>query len=250
MIIGGNMPKKKKIIIETEVKDDSPDMFRSVDVGRIRKERKKEEKSLSADLTAIFKTAQKLYSKRPNDDELQKKHGLYTIRSAYEYLRNRGIPVSFRAFGGRIERGNVPYVKVGRKRFIPRSVLNDIENTHQKFYTVKEAFDVYSKANKDINMRAFIGRIEKESIPSVKLGTRRLIPREAIDSLTNISSNYFSVSQAISELHKNRIKINRNAFERRLDRGRIPHSKIGGRRFIHENVMAELIDKEKNLRNN
>ncbi len=243
------MPKKKKIIIETEVRDDSPDTFKSIDVSEIRKERKKEEKTLSSNLSTIFKNAKKLYSRRPNDRDLQKKYGLYTIRSAFDYLRNQGVMISFRAFGGRIERGTVPYVKVGRKRYIPHTVLADIERTHQKFYTVKEAFDVYSQANQDINMRAFIGRIEKQSIPSVKLGTRRLIPREAIDSLTNISTNYYSVSQAVRELHKNRIKINRNAFERRLDRGRIPHSKIGGRRFIHEDVMRELVQKERNLRN-
>jgi hypothetical protein len=44
------------------------------------------------------------------------------------------------------------------------------------------------------------------------------------------------------------IKIKRNAFERRLDRGRVPHVKVGGRRFIHEDVLGELVDKEVSLR--
>jgi hypothetical protein len=113
---------------------------------------------------------------------------------------------------------------------------------------VKEAFEEYRKSNPRINFRAFIGRIEKGSIPSVKFGTRRLVPKDAVEALTHISTNYFSVSQAIKELHKTGIKIKRNAFERRLDRGRIPHVKIGGRRFIHEDVMRELMDKESALR--
>ena len=50
------------------------------------------------------------------------------------------------------------------------------------------------------------------------------------------------------ELHKSGIKIKRNAFERRLDRARIPHVKVGGRRFIHDDVLKELVDKEVALR--
>ena len=82
----------------------------------------------------------------------------------------------------------------------------------------------------------------------MKFGTRRLVPKDAVEALTHISSNYFSVSEAIRELHKSDIKIKRNAFERRLDRGRIPHVKVGGRRFIHEDVLHELVDKEVALR--
>ncbi len=78
----------------------------------------------------------------------------------------------------------------------------------------------------------------------MKFGTRRLIPREAVDALTHVSNNYYSVSEAIKELHRSGIRIKRNAFERRLDRRRIPHEKIGGRRFIHQSVLSELIDKE------
>lgn len=173
---------------------------------------------------------------------------MYSASAAYDYLKDNGVYISFRAFGGRIERGTIPFVKVGRKRFIPKSVLDDISNTKVAFYTVKEAFEEYGKTNSKINLRAFIGRIEKGSIPSVKQGTRRLIPRDAIEALTHISSSYYSVSEAIRELHKSGIKIKRNAFERRLDRGRIPHEKVGGRRFIHEDVLRELVDKEVLLR--
>jgi hypothetical protein len=242
------MPRGKKIIIETEVNDDFVDRFRSIDVGEIRKDREKTEKGLSTSISSVFKVAQNLYRQKASEDELEGKHELYSVRSAYDYLKNNGVFISFRAFGGRIERGTVPFVKVGRKRYIPRSVLDDIVSTKGEFYTVKEAYEQYRKSNPKINFRAFIGRIEKGSIPSVKFGTRRLVPRDAIEALTHISSNYYSVSQAIRELHKTSIRIKRNAFERRLDRGRIPHVKIGGRRFIHEDVLRELINKEVSLR--
>lgn len=242
------MPRGKKIIIETDIDDDFVDRFKSIDVGEIRKDREKTEKGLSTSISSVFKVAQNLYRQKASEDELEGKHELYSVRSAYDYLKNNGVFISFRAFGGRIERGTIPFVKVGRKRYIPRSVLDDIVSTKGEFHTVKEAYEQYRKSNPKINFRAFIGRIEKGSIPSVKFGTRRLVPRDAIESLTHISSNYYSVSQAIKELHKSSIRIKRNAFERRLDRGRIPHVKIGGRRFIHEDVMRELINKEVSLR--
>lgn len=238
------MPRGKKIIIETEVNDDFVDRFRSINLDEIKKEREQTEGSLSSSVASVFKVAQNLYRQKASEDELEGKHKLYSVRSAYDFLKDNGVFISFRAFGGRIERGTIPFVKVGRKRYIPITVLDDITNTKSGFCTVKEAFEEYKKANQKINFRAFIGRIEKGSIPSVKFGTRRLVPREAVESLTHISSNYHTVSQAIKELYKGGIRIKRNAFERRLDRGRIPHVKIGGRRFIHEDVMKELVDKE------
>jgi hypothetical protein len=242
------MPRGKKIIIETEISDDFVDRFRSIDLDEIKRERERTERGLTSSVASVFKVAQNLYRQKASEDELEGKHELFSVRSAYDYLKNNSVFISFRAFGGRIERGTIPFVKVGRKRYIPKSVLDDITSTKSEFYTVKEAFEEYRRSNSRINFRAFIGRIEKGSIPSVKFGTRRLVPRDAIESLTHISNNYFSVSQAIKELHKTGIRIKRNAFERRLDRGRIPHVKIGGRRFIHEDVMSELTEKESALR--
>jgi hypothetical protein len=242
------MPRGKKIIIETEISDDFVDRFRSIDLDEIKKERDRTERGLSTSVASVFKVAQNLYRQKASEDELEGKHELFSVRSAYDYLKNSNVFISFRAFGGRIERGTIPFVKVGRKRYIPKSVLDDITNTKTEFYTVKEAFEEYKKSNQKINFRAFIGRIEKGSIPSVKFGTRRLVPKDAVEALTHISNNYFSVSQAIKELHKTGIRIKRNAFERRLDRGRVPHVKIGGRRFIHEDVMRELTEKESALR--
>ncbi|MBI5046471.1 hypothetical protein HZC07_01945 [Candidatus Micrarchaeota archaeon] len=242
------MPRGKKIVIETEVDDEFVDRFRAIDVDGIRKEREETEKGLSSSISEVFRTAQSLYKQKASEDELEGKHELYSVRGAYDYLKDNGVFISFRAFGGRIERGTIPFVKVGRKRYIPKSVLQDITETKDDFFTVKEAYHEYKKSNPKINFRAFIGRVEKGSIPSVKFGTRRLVPRDAVEALTHISSNYFSVSEAIKELHKSGIKIKRNAFERRLDRGRIPHVKVGGRRFIHDDVLKELTDKEVSLR--
>jgi len=238
------MPRGKKIIIEKEVKDGVVDSFKAIDVSDIMKRRDQVEKNLSESMASVYKTAQQLYKERAAEEDIESKHGLYSIRSAYDYLKDRGLYISFRAFGGRIERGAVPFVKVGRKRFIPRVVLDDVVATKNSFYTVREAFSEYKRFNPGINFRAFIGRVEKGSVPSVKFGTRRLVPKEAVDALTHISRNYCSVSTAIKKLHKAGLKIKRNAFERRLDRGRIPHVKVGGRRFIHQEVLEELIEKE------
>lgn len=242
------MPRGKKIIIEKEIKDDVVDSFRAMDVGSIKKRRDGVEKGLSESMAAVFRTAQLLYKERTAEEEIENRHNLYSIRSAYDYLKDRGVYISFRAFGGRIERGTVSFVKVGRKRYIPKTVLDDVVATKNSFYTVREGFSEYKKFNSGINFRAFIGRVEKGSVPSVKFGTRRLIPREAVDALTHISRSYYSVSDAIKRLHKSGLRIKRNAFERRLDRGRVPHVKVGGRRFIHQEVLGELISKELSLK--
>lgn len=238
------MPRGKKIIIEKEIKDNVVDTFRTIDMDGIKKRRDNIEKNLSESMVTVYKTAQQLYKERAVEEEIESRHNLHSIRSAYDYLKDNGVYISFRAFGGRIERGTVPFVKVGRKRFIPRAVLDDVVATKNSFYTVREAFSEYKKFNMGINFRAFIGRVEKGSVPSVKFGTRRLVPREAVDALTHISKNYYSVSTAMKRVHKSGLRIKRNAFERRLDRGRIPHVKVGGRRFIHLEVLEELVEKE------
>ncbi len=238
------MPRGKKIVIEKSIKDSVVDSYMSISVNDIRKRRDGVEKGLASSMADVFKTAQQLYKEKATVEEIEGKHNLYSIRSAYDYLKDKGIYISFRAFGGRIERGTINFVKVGRKRFIPRIVLDDILATKNSFATVREAFNEYKKFNNAINLRAFIGRVEKGSIPSVKLGTKRLVPREAVDALTHINRNYYSVSEAMRGIYKAGMRIKRNAFERRLDRGRIPHVKVSGRRFIHKEVLEELIDKE------
>lgn len=237
------MPRGKRIVIEREIDDEIVNGYKFIDVDKIKKERDSVEQSLSSSVANVFRAAQTLYKARAAEDDMEKRE-LFSVQSAYEYLKNNGVYISFRAFGGRIERGTVPFVKVGRKRFIPKAVLDDMVETKEEFYTVRDAFNEYKKFNEKINYRAFIGRVEKGSVPSVKFGTKRLIPKEAVEALTHISDNYYSVSEAIKELHKSGIRIKRNAFERRLDRGRIPHVKVGGRRFIPDDVLDELVSKE------
>ncbi|VVB99293.1 Uncharacterised protein [uncultured archaeon] len=65
-----------------------------------------------------------------------------------------------------------------------------------------------------------------------------------MDALTHVAQNYYDVSAAIGLLQSKGVKIRRNAFERRLDRNRIPHEKIGGRRVIAREVLDELVGKE------
>ncbi|MEM4195298.1 MAG: hypothetical protein QXY05_03235 [Candidatus Anstonellales archaeon] len=242
------MPRGRRIVINQEIDDEWIDAFKGIDINSIRKTREQVEKNLSTTVAEVSRKAQELYKVGKVERSALKKTGLLDIQEAYEYLRSKGYPISFRAFGGRIERGTVPSTKIGKKRYIAVDILNDIVNLSKQFYTVREAYEEYKKANSGIGYRAFIGRIEKNSIPSVKIGTKRLIPKNAIDALAHIARNYYSVSQALEELHKKNIMIRRNAFERRLDRGRIPHVKIGGRRFIPHSVMKELITKELALR--
>ncbi|MBN2478568.1 hypothetical protein JXB01_04740 [Candidatus Micrarchaeota archaeon] len=240
------MPRGKKINIDMVVEDEQVDRLRSIDPDFIKKSRSRAEKSLSASVNNVFTSAKKLYQEKATQTDIQK-NKLYSVQEAYDYLKDNGLYISFRAFGGRIERGTIPFVKIGRKRYIPKMVLEDILNLNSDFFTVREAFELYKKFNKRINYRAFIGRVEKGSVPSVKIGTRRLIPRDAVDALTHVSKEYYSVTQALERIHSKGIKIRRNAFERRLDRGRIPHVKIGGRRFIHGDVLSKLMDIEYKL---
>ncbi|MGB9719238.1 MAG: hypothetical protein ACPL06_01440 [Candidatus Anstonellales archaeon] len=242
------MPRGRRIVINQEIDDEWVDTFKEIDIDAIKKTRGQVEKGLSSTVAEVTREAQELYKRGKVEQSALRKTGLLDIQEAYEYLRAKGYLISFRAFGGRIERGTIPSTKVGKKRYIPTNILDDIVNLSKKFYTVREAYEEYRKANTGIKYRAFIGRVEKSSIPSVKIGTKRLIPKEAVDALTHIARNYYSVSEALAELHRNNITIRRNAFERRLDRGRIPHVKIGGRRFIPHNVMKELISKELALR--
>ena len=230
------MPRGKRTVIETRIEDDVVERLSSLSLEEVKENMEKKEENISKVIEEIYKKSQKGMGGEREE--------LFPIKEAYDYVISRGMHISFRAFGGRIERGNIPCVKIGRRRYIPKRVLDELLETNERFYTVREAFEEYKKHNPKINFRAFIGRVEKGSIPSVKWGTRRLIPAEAIEALTRISSKYFSVSEALEELRRRGVRIKRNAFERRLDRGRIPHVKIGGRRYIHEEVLNELIEKE------
>lgn len=228
--------------------DENVNLLKTIDLDKLNNNYEKKQDSISTSLGKVYNEAQKLYEEKALDDEVLEKKGLYTIQNAYDLLRNNNLEISFRAFCGRVERGTVASIKAGKKRYIPLDMLNTILNIRDEYYSVKNAYETYKKANPKINYRAFIGRVEKKSVPSVKLGTKRLIPRGAIDALTHVAKNYHTVSSAIQKIHKAGIGIKRNAFERRLDRDRIPHVKIVGRRFIPLDVVDELIEKELELR--
>ncbi len=237
------MPRKKSIELKKRKKDLEVEKIRKIKPTKMKKERKIKEKALYSNVNSMVKTAQALQKQRKAEKRRLKSLGLYTLEEAYDKVKKNGVPISFRAFGGRIERKSIYSVKVGRKRYIPSPVLQDWVQLYDKFYTVRQAFTSLKK-HENINFRAFIGRIEKKSIPSIKIGTQRWIPKEAIESLTHVADNYYDVAASVQALHKKGVKIKRNAFERRLDRGRIPHEKIGGRRFIQKETITELIEKE------
>ncbi|MEM4272044.1 MAG: hypothetical protein QXH30_00465 [Candidatus Bilamarchaeaceae archaeon] len=238
------MPRGRRIVINKKIDDEKVDLLKNIDMEKVKQERLHVEEQLSSSITQVMEAAKEMSAKKRLSDDALQKGGLYSIQEAYEFLRSKGMDISFRAFGGRIERRSIPSVRVGKKRYIPLQSLNDIISVGNEFYTVRKAYEIYRKYNKAINYRAFIGRVEKSSIPSVKIGTKRLIPRNAMESLSHVARKYFSVSEALRELHRRNVEIKRNAFERRLDRNRIPHVKISGRRFIPRDVVQELIEKE------
>ncbi len=246
------MPRGRRIVIDRVIEDEWIEKLNNVETSKILKEKKKELNALYKTIQKIQKESKKYYDKMNNrylDEKTLKNEGLLTLQQAYEYLTSNGMKISFRAFGGRVERKTIPSIKIKRKRYIPIKVLNQILRNEEEFYTVKEAFERYKKYAPGINLRAFIGRIEKGRIPSIKLGTKRLIPKVVVDALTEIRKNYYTVPEALEQLKNSGINIKRSTLERRLDRGRIPFVKLGGKRFIPHDVVEELINKELELRN-
>ncbi|VVC01944.1 Uncharacterised protein [uncultured archaeon] len=237
------MPRGKRIVIEKSIKDPVISRLKGMKISEMKAKRAVVEKELHENISDIVGRAKDLYSQDKLEKERLKGMGLFTLEEAYDELRKGGIPLSFRAFGGRVERRSVHSEKIGSKRLIPKPVIADWVALANEYYTVKQAFNELKKYEK-VNLRAFIGRIEKNSIPSLKIGTQRWVPRTAIEGLSHICKNYYDVGDAVAEMSSRGIKIKRNAFERRLDRNRVPHEKIGGRRVIAKEVLEELISKE------
>lgn len=237
------MPRGKKIVIERPVKDPVVSKVKAVKISDLVERRAKVEEKLHDSISSIVSQAQALSTQKRLEREQARNMGLLSIDEAYDEVKKAGVPISFRAFGGRIERRSIRSEKIGKKRLIPKHVIHDWISLHREYYSVKQAYNELRKTE-DINFRAFIGRIEKASIPSLKIGTQRWVPRDVIEGLCYINKNYYDVSQAVGTMLKRGIKIKRNAFERRLDRNRIPHEKIGGRRVIAREVLDELVMKE------
>lgn len=242
--MGEKMPRGKRIVITSHQKDPIVHKLKALKPSELKSRRAAREMELREAISSIVRVASQLYEQDKLDKERLRSMGLLTIDEAYEEVKKAGIPISARAFGGRIERRSIRSEKIGKKRLIPKPVISDWIALHREYYSIKEAYEKLKPYEPELNLRAFIGRVEKNAVPSIKIGTGRWIPREAIDALTHVAQNYYSVPDAIALLHQKGIKIKRNAFERRLDRNRIPHEKIGGRRVIHKDVMEELVQKE------
>ena len=237
------MPRGKRSVIEKVIKDPVVSKLKTAKLSEMKAKRAQAERELHESIGDIVGHAKDLYSQDKLEKDRLHGMGLYTLEEAYEELKKGGIPLSFRAFGGRVERRSVHSEKIGNKRLIPKPVIQDWISLANEFYTVKQAFMELKKYEK-LNLRAFIGRIEKNSIPSLKIGTQRWVPKSTIEGLVHVCKNYYDVGDAVQKMTVKGIKIKRNAFERRLDRNRIPHEKIGGRRVIAKEVLEELISKE------
>ncbi|VVB66719.1 Uncharacterised protein [Candidatus Gugararchaeum adminiculabundum] len=214
----------------------------------LKKGRKVEEGKLYSKIGEVVNAAQALHDSEQLERKDLKRLGLLSLDEAHGELTKRGVPISFRAFGGRVERKTIHSAKIGGKRVIPKVVIDDLATLHSKYYGVRGAYDELKK-HVDITYRAFIGRIEKRSVPSVKIGTQRWIPKAVIEGLVQLQKGYYDVSEAVDVLHGKGISIKRNAFERRLDRGRISHKKFGGRRMIAKDVLNGLVSQELERRN-
>jgi hypothetical protein len=237
------MPCGKRIVIEKVINDPVVSRLKSMKISDMKSRRTSDEKSLHSSISEVVGKANDLYAQDKLEKERLRGMGLFTVEEAYDELRKGGVNLSYRAFGGRVERRSVHSVKIGNKRLIPKLVVHDWISLANEYYTVKQAFNELKKYEK-LNLRAFIGRIEKNSVPSLKIGTARWVPKNAIDAMVHVCKNYYDVGDAVQEMNSRGIRIKRNAFERRLDRNRIPHVKIGGRRVIAKEVLSELVSKE------
>ncbi len=238
------MPRGKRIVIVRSQKDPIVHKLKSLKPSELRSRRAGRETDLRESVGSIVRTANQLYAQEKLDKERLRNLGLFTVDEAYTEVARAGIPISARAFGGRIERRSIRSEKIGKKRLVPKPVISDWIALHHEYYTIKEAYTKLKVNEPELNLRAFIGRVEKNTVPSLKIGTARWVPRDVVEALTHVAQNYHDVSAAITLLQHKGVKIRRNAFERRLDRNRIPHEKIGGRRVIPKDVVDELINKE------
>jgi hypothetical protein len=196
---------------------------------------------VAKNLMKIYKQANQIYMEQGRKELSKLK--IYTLKESYDYLREHGVPLSFRAFAGRVERGTLPVLLIGKRRYVNQEVLDNIVNLHKNYYKVIDAYKVYRQA-KPITLRAFLGRVEKNIIPSIKAWDTRYIPKELLETHIHLATNYYTISELLQELKKHGIRINKQALERRVDRGTIPAVKIKGKRYVHKDVAQELIKLE------
>jgi hypothetical protein len=188
----------------------------------------------------IYRKSLNLNNQETNQNTSSKQQ-LIKLQDAYDYLRENDILISFRAFTGRIERGSIPTIKINKLRYVPKDVLDAIIEENKNFYSIKECYELHKKV-KPINFRTFLGKIERNLIPCVKLISGKRIPKTFFNAYLNFISSYYDVPETLEKLRENKIKITRAALERKLDRKTIPFVKFGGKRYIHKDVVQELIN--------
>lgn len=174
---------------------------------------------------------------------------MYNLNEAYEYLRSNGVDWDYNIFKGRVDRGSIPIV-IGDdgNRYVLKSVLDNIVDFENSVYSLHEAYDRIRQVNPRLTLRAFIGRIEKEKLPVVIAYRKRFLPKQLVEDLVYIYSNYVEVSQALTIYRQNGFNISRNTLERRLDRGILPFIKLGKKRLIPKDILMKSIQDEKALK--
>ena len=169
---------------------------------------------------------------------------LMNLQEAWNYLREHGINETYKSFAGKVARGTFPSFLFGDRLYVLKSELDFYIQIQKNFITVRELYERLKQHWPDLRLRSLIGRVEKGSIPSIKIFGKRLISKEVADALVKVARDYMSIPDAYAYIVKKGGKIKRNAFERRVDRGIIPHIKVGGRRYIPKYVVEHIAELE------
>ncbi len=191
-------------------------------------------------LVNIYEQEREMYKSNMNDQ-------LLNIRQAYEYLKMNGVNWDYDIFKGRIDRQSIPSV-LGEDgiRYIQKSTLDEIIDFENQVMSLESAYNAIKKVNPKLTLRAFIGRIEKEKLPVIIKYRKRYIPKEVVEGLIYLYTNYVDVNEAVKIYRENNINITKNTLERRLDRGLIPFIKYGKLRMIPKDILLKSIEEEKN----
>ena len=204
--------------------------------------------NLYQSLSELYKLSVEENLNEAAEKALQKGDRLMNIQEAWQYLKQHGIDESYKSFAGKVNRGTFPSFLFGDRLYVLKSELDFYLQIKKNFITIRQLYERLKRHWPELNLRSLIGRVEKGSIPSIKIFGKRFISKEVADALEKIAQNYLTVPDAYAIMVKQGIKLKRNALERRIDRGTIPHVKVGGRRYIPRYVVDNLIKFEEGRR--
>jgi hypothetical protein len=165
---------------------------------------------------------------------------LLSLKQAHEYLVNKGVQIPYNIFISRVNRKKIPYLDIDGKKYIQKSVLDNMVEFYSNYYDVEEAYKRLKEV-KNISKRAFIGRLEKKLIPSIVVNRKRLISKDIVDGLVYVYSNYLEVADALKYLRERGVNLTATTLERRLDRKVVPYINIGKKRLISKNVLDQIV---------